>query len=298
MPVFRSIAFALLASVAPVACRQAESSRHVDTALRDDFGASVRIPATPPQRIVSLNPATTEILFAIGAGPRVVGRSQYDEFLKPARAVPNLGPALRPNVEAILGAHPDLVLLHAGAENEAAAGRLRQAGIAVVALRIDRIEQFERDARLIGRLTRDSVPATILVDTIAATLARVRAATAGMPRPTVFMHAWERPLIAIGGGSFLNQLVDIAGARNVYEDLPQPSAVVTLEDVIRRNPDYVMVSPAAAPALRSSERWQALPAVRAGRLLIYDTLVVGRPSVTLGEGAVSLARLLHPGSVH
>lgn len=296
MPVFR-FAVALIVSILPIACRESAPSRAAAPALRDDFGAAIRITTPPPQRIVSLNPATTEILFAIGAGPRVVGRSQYDDFLAAARRVANLGPALRPNIEAILGTHPDLVILYASAENQPSADRLRQAGVPVVGLRFDRIEQFERDARLLGRVTGDSSQAAVLVDSIAATLARVRAATSGLPRPTVFLHAWERPLIAIGGGSFLSQLLDIAGARNIYADVRDPSAVVTMEDVIRRNPDLVLVSPAAAPTLRTSQRWQTVPAVRAGHVMVYDTLLVGRPSVTLGAAAVSLARLIHPGSV-
>ena len=296
MPVFRFI-IALIACIVPTGCRDSAATRSVATAPRDDFGNAIRIASPKPRRIVSLNPATTEILFAIGAGARVVGRSQYDEFLEAARHVANLGPALRPNVEAILGTHPDLVVLYGSSENRPAADRLRQAGVPVVGLRFDRIEQFERDARLLGRLTGDSARAAALVDTIASTLDRVRAATRGLPRPTVFMHAWERPLIAIGGGSFLSQLLDIAGARNVYGDVRDPSTVVTIEDVIRRDPDLVLVSPAAAPTLRTSERWQALPAVRAGHVLVYDTLLVGRPSVTLGAAAVSLARLIHPGSV-
>jgi ABC-type Fe3+-hydroxamate transport system substrate-binding protein len=296
MPVFRFIV-ALIVSSVPIACRETAPARPPTPALRDDFGAALRIATPPPQRIVSLNPATTEILFAIGAGSRVVGRSKYDEYLAAARSVADLGPALRPNVEAVLGAHPDLVILYGSAENRPAAERLRQAGVSVVGLRFDRIEEFERDARLLGRVTGDSAQAAILVDTIAATLDRVRAATSRLPRPTVFMHAWERPLIAIGGGSFLSELLDIAGARNVYADVRDPSTVVTIEDVIRRDPHFVLVSPAAAPALRSSQRWQALPAVRAGRVLVYDTLLVGRPAVTLGAAAVSLARLIHPGAV-
>jgi len=264
--------------------------------VRDDFGAAVNV-AAPPRRIVSLNPTTTEVLFAIGAGSRLVGRSMYDAFPESALAVPNLGAALRPNVEAIIGAKPDLVLLYASQDNRDASERLRQAGIATAALRIDSIAQFERDTRLIGRITGDSVRANMVVDSVRATLDRVRAATRSLARPTVFFHTWDRPLITIGGGSFLNELVDIAGGRNVYGDLPGPSGIVTVEDVVRRNPDYVFASPITAKNLRADPRWQALPAVRAGHVLVFDTLVVGRPSVTLGAAARSLADLLHPGAV-
>ena len=101
--------------------------------------------------------------------------------------------------------------------------------------------------------------------------------------------------MTIGGGSFLSELVTIAGGRNVYDSLPAPSPVVTLEDVVRRNPQIVLVSPVERERILTSERWQSLPAVRAHHVIAYDTNLVARPSVKLGEAAVSLARLFHPG---
>jgi ABC-type Fe3+-hydroxamate transport system substrate-binding protein len=92
-------------------------------------------------------------------------------------------------------------------------------------------------------------------------------------------------------------LLDVAGARNIYEDVATPSAVVTIEDVAKRNPDYVLTTPEAAPRLRQDPKWRAIAAVRQNHLLVYDTTLVGRPSVTLGAAAHSLADLLHPGAV-
>ena len=267
-------------------------------AVRDDFGDSVVIDARHrPSRIVSLNPTTTEILFAIGAGPRVVGRSTYDVFPDAARRVTDVGMPLRPNVEALLAVHPDVVILYGSSDNREAARRLRQAGVRTLALKIDSIAQFQRDTRLLGRFTGDSAAANVLVDSVTATLDRVRAATKGLPRPTVFIPTWDRPLIAIGGGSFLSQLLDIAGARNIYEDVHAPSAIVTIEDVAKRNPDYIMASPVQASTLDSNPKWRALNALRLKHVLVYDTSIVGRPSVTLGAAARSLADLLHPGAV-
>jgi ABC-type Fe3+-hydroxamate transport system substrate-binding protein len=227
----------------------------------------------------------------------VVGRSTYDVFPGEAKSVTDVGVPLRPNVEAVLAVHPDLVILYASADNRPAAQRFQQAGVRTLALKIDSIGQFERDTRLLGRLTGDSAVAFTLVDSVAATLDRVRAATKDLPRPTVFVPTWDRPLIAIGGGSFLSQLLDIAGARNIYEDIAAPSAVVTIEDVAKRNPEYVLTSPAAAPTVGTDQKWRALAAVRQKHVLVYDTLLVGRPSVTLGAAASSLANLLHPGAV-
>jgi ABC-type Fe3+-hydroxamate transport system substrate-binding protein len=268
------------------------------SSLHDDFGNAIVVDAQHrPSRIVSLNPTTTEILFAIGAGNRIVGRSTYDVFPDAARAVTDVGMPLRPNVEAVLGVHPDVVLLYASDDNRLAAQRFQQAGVRTVALKIDSIAQFERDTRLIGRLLGDSAAADALVDSVTATLASVRAATKDLPRPTVFIPTWDRPIIAIGGGSFLSQLLDIAGARNIYADIAAPSAVVTIEDVAKRNPDFVLASPTAAPSLSANAKWHAVAAVRQKHILVFDTLLVGRPSVTLGAAARSLANLLHPGAV-
>jgi ABC-type Fe3+-hydroxamate transport system substrate-binding protein len=296
MPVFRFYSYIAALVVAFAGCRPPERSAQPTDAPRDDYGTPIAI-GRAPQRIVSLNPTTTEILFALGAGQRLVGRSQYDVFPDSARLVPSVGAALRPNIESVLATHPDLVILYASQDNRPAVDRLRQAGIMTVAFKIDSIEQFERDTRLLGRLTGDSARAATLVDSVAATLSVVRAATASLPRPTVFIHAWDRPIIAIGGGSFLSQLLDIAGARNVYADIAAPSAAVTLEDIVKRNPDFVLASPVSAPRMRSSESWNAVPAIRAGKLLVYDTVLVGRPSVLLGAAARSLADLIHPGAV-
>jgi ABC-type Fe3+-hydroxamate transport system substrate-binding protein len=276
------------------ACQSAERSARADGPPRDDYGTLVAI-GKPPARIVSLNPTTTEILFAIGAGRRLVGRSQYDVFPESASTIPSLGPALRPSVEAIIAAKPDLVILYASEDNRPAFDRLRQASIPTVAFKLDSIEQFRRDTRLLGRLTGDSAQAVTVVDSVSATLERVRRATASLPRPSVFIPTWDKPIIAIGGGSFLSELLDVAGATNIYASVRTPSVSVTMEDVVARNPDFIVTGKESAAAIRVSPAWGVLPAVRSGHVLVLDFDMASRPSVQLGAAAVSLAKLLHPG---
>ena len=287
----RRIAFvAVLATLAACSERQPAAS----SAVTDDFGDTLRTGLTP-QRIVSLNPTTTELLFAIGAGPRVVGRTSYDFFPAEVRNVPDLGPGLRPNVEAVLAAHPDLVLLYASADNRDAARRLRAAGVATAAYRIDRIADMERVTLLLGRLSGDSMAAHRTVDSVNATLDRVRKATASLPHPTIFWPLWDSPLLSVGRGSFLNELVDIAGGRNVFADLPQPSPTVTFEELLRRDPDVIVASAASRIRLEANEHFQTLRAVREHHFATIDSAVATGPSARVGASAVSLARLLHPG---
>jgi iron complex transport system substrate-binding protein len=274
------------------------SKSPVDSAAspKDDFGNTITFDSTP-KRIVSLNPTTTEILFAIGAGSRLVGRTKWDSWPDSARFVPNVGDAMRPNVEAILNTHPDLVVFYASNDNRPAEASLRKSGIRTVAFRTDSIAQFDRITLLLGKLVGESQRAHNVVDSVTHTLDRVRAAAANVPKRSVFFHTWESPLITIGARSFLHELVVIAGGTNVYGDVQEIAPVVTLEDVVRRNPDVILATPITVKALLANPQWQAVPAVRAKHVFAYDTNVVGRPAVTLGMAAVNIASLLHPGIV-
>ena len=280
-------------SLALVACEQ---PRTEVATVSDDFGDPVQIGA-PPRRIVSLNPATTEILFALGAGSRLVGRSDFDLWPDSARLIPALGRGIQPNVEAVLGTHPDLVVLYASQDNRPAAGRLRAAGVNTLSLKNDHISDFRRTVEMLGAILGDSVRARTVTDSVYRTLDRVRAATANLTRPTVFWHIWDAPLITIGAGSFMNELVDIAGARNVYADIEAPSKQISLEDVARRNPEFILAGPIGTEKIAADPRWRIVRAVRERKVLVVDTVVVARPSVRLGEAAVSLANLLHPGAM-
>ncbi len=265
---------------------------------RDDFGDPILVSdSLGTARIVSLDPSITEIVFALGLGPQLVGRTHWDIATDSSRAVPDIGDGIRPNVEAILAARPTLVFLYASEENRDAGRALRSAGIHVVTLRIDRVAQFQRVTALIGRITHREDRARQVTDSVLATLDRVRKATSGLPRVKVFMLAWQNPLLTIGGGSFLTELVGIAGADNVFADLQAPSPQISFEELVRRNPDVVLGGPRTFQALRADPRWQALKAVRDGRLLLMDTVLVAKPAVRLGEAAVSLARLFHPGAI-
>lgn len=296
----RPFAIALLAALpGALACSERAARPPADSApgvAADDFGTPLPRGRTF-RRIVALEPATTEILFALGAGDRLVGRTRYDTYPDSAKLIPDLGEGIRPSVEALIAARPDLVVLYASNDNRPTAERLRALGITAVAFRSDRIAHFRRTTLELGRLVGDTVRAAAVVDSVTRTLDRVRRATAQLDRPTVLLPVWHNPLYVIGGGSFMSELVEIAGGRNIYDSLPAPSPQVTFEDVVRRDPEVVLVGPIGRARLLADPGWRVLPAVRAGRVFAYDTIVTGRPGVRLGEAAVALARLLHPAAL-
>ncbi len=262
-----------------------------DSVFVDDFGDTVRLDSAA-RRIVSLNPVTTELLFALGAGDRLVGRTRWDQFPPAALAVPDLGDGMGPNVEAVLGQRPDLAVLYATPANRIAAQQLRRAGVMTVSIRTDRIGDFARVVPVLARLVGDSATGALVVDTVMASLSAVRARADTSGAPVAFWHVWEAPLMTIGGGSFLGELLLTAGVRNAFGDAASPSPQVALEEVARRDPDVILAGPLTAARIRAHPGWASLRAVREGRVLVPDTMLVGRPGVRMGEAARHLRALI------
>jgi ABC-type Fe3+-hydroxamate transport system substrate-binding protein len=310
IPASRARSLAVLAALAvlpacsagsPPPARRAlpdTASRPAATAIVDDVGDTLGTSSAPPRRIVSLNPATTEMLFAMGEGSHVVGRTRWDTYPPAALSVADLGDGLRPNVEAVLSVHPDLVVLYAAADNRDAVGRLRAAGIATLSVRDDRLTDFRRILSLLGAALHDSAAAQAVADSVTASLARVRAATAGLAPVSVVWPIEIAPLRVIGGGSYLNDLLTDAGGHNVYGAMSDPSPQVSLEDLLHRNPSIVLTTAATAGTMRGDPRWQGWLAASGHRVLVPDTALVGMPSVRMGAAAAEVAGLLHPGVVH
>ncbi len=264
----------------------------------DDFGDTLVTTGPPRRRIVSLNPATTEMLFAMGDGDRVVGRTRWDTYPPAALAVADVGDGLRPNIEAVMATHPDLVVLYAANDDREAARRFRAAGIATLSVRNDRMVDFRRVLRLIGAALHDRTRADAVADSVDRSLAAVQSITMPLRPVTVVWQIESAPLRVIGGGSYLTDLLADAGGRNIYGAVRDPSPQVSLEDVLRRGPAVVLTTTAAAQALRADPRWRRWLSDSTHRVLVPDTALVGMPSVRMGEAAAELARLLHPDVVH
>lgn len=262
----------------------------------DDWGRTVAL-AAPARRIVSLVPATTELVFALGLGDRLVGRTRWCEYPPAARSVPDVGEGMGPNVEAVAARHPDLVLLYASSANRAAAERLAALGIPSAALAIDRAADVRRAALLIGGLAG----AARAADSLVAAFDSLRAAVIAEgdrrrgPRPKVYVDVWAQPPMTVGRGSYLEEIVRAAGGDNLFDDVRASSATVSLETIVRRDPDVVLVlqsDTARAPDLAARPGWSAVRAVRERRVLVVDGLLYGQPSVRMPRAAQDLAARL------
>ncbi len=264
-----------------------------------------------PSRIVSTSPSITETLFALGVGDRVVAVSTYCRFPEAARALPKIGTYLKPDTEAIARQRPDLVLVH-----DAAVGvRQRLAGLKIRAVAIEQRSNLASVYASIRQVAVASGVATrgeTLITELQQRLNAVRSAAPAGRRPRVLFIVGRRPgtlsdLIGVGPGSYLNELMQVAGATNVLDIAGQPEYPrITMEAVLRFNPDVIidtvdMGDTDAARAVRQpiNERlWSAYPqlaAVQRQRVhaVSNDALVVPGPRVA--DAAQWIARVLEGG---
>lgn len=272
-----------------------------DTVLvEDDAGRVVQL-AEPARRIVSLVPALTEALYAIGAGERLVGRTRYDRHPPEARSVPSVGGGIQPSAEAIRALDPDLVILHAGPDNRGVAEELERVGLRALAVRHNTLADLERNLGRLGRLTGCEVTAARLEATLAATLAAVGETTGTLPTLRVYYDVWWEPPITVGAGSYLDSLLTLAGARNVFGELQVASPQVSLEAIAARDPDLLLwpsepgsAAPPGGAAPSQRPGWQVLRAVREGRVRRVDGELLHRLGPRVGEAALQLAQAIHP----
>jgi len=272
----------LLVVVAPLAGCARQPPRHGPSHV-DDWGRTVTL-AAPARHIVSLSPSTTEIVFALGLGSRLAGRTRWCDYPAAARVVADVGDGISPNVEAIAARRPDLVLLYASPANRPAAQRLEALGIATAALALDRAEDVRRAARLIGALAGAERVADSLVaafDSSRAAAAREAVPPTGR-RPRLYVHVWTDPPVTVGRGSYLAEILHDAGADNLFDDVTTSSATISLESLARRDPDAIVVlttdTLGALPPLADRPPWRAVRAVREARYLLLDGSLYGRPS--------------------
>jgi iron complex transport system substrate-binding protein len=266
------------------------------TTATDDLGRVLQL-ERPPTRIVSLVPAFTELLYALGEGVRLVGRSVWDDQPVQVLEVPSVGDALRADAERVLARAPDLVVLYAGSDNARSVEQFERLGLPALAIRIDDLEDLRRNILRLGSLLDRDHAALELWTAIERDLDEVAATTAGRVRPAVYYDIAWPPAITVGSGSYLDTLIVIAGGTNVFHDLASPSPQVSLEAIVARSPQIILlpggVGGGSVPP-RERPGWDAVAAVHDGSTRSVDAQLLHRLGPRIGAAARSLALVLHP----
>jgi iron complex transport system substrate-binding protein len=270
--------------------------------MADGLGRTVTLPG-PAQRVVSLAPSNTEILFAVGAGSQVVGRDSFSDYPPQAKSLPDIGGSMGNfNTEAILALHPDLVLAGEIDSSELVAS-LEKLGLQVYYLKNPvTLDEMYANLETVGSLTGHTADAATLVASLQARVAAVDSKIAqAVTHPAVYYELDgtdpSKPYTS-GGGTFVDQLIQRAGGVNVFSQLKDQWPQVSLEQLLVDNPQIILLGDSAygetPDKVIARSGWGSLQAVKNKQIFPFDDNLVSRPGPRLVDGLEALARLIHP----
>lgn len=288
----RTLVYAFV--LAALACGpQADASgdRSPDADLRATTGGE-------SLRVVALVPSLAEIVVALGGTEHLVARTDYDTH--PAILdLPSIGGGLDPSVEALVGLEVGVVLMAGGRDTPALGEQLEALGIRAIPFSTETVADIHASAIRLGDLLGLHTEADSLSRAIETGLDAVRQSVEGRPRVPAMYVVWSDPPMTAGPNTFIDDLIDIAGGRNVFGDVELPWPTVGFESIVDRAPDVVLwpqgeVTVENVEQLARTPGWRDVPAVQAGKVALVDANLFNRPGPGVVEAARTLANILHP----
>jgi iron complex transport system substrate-binding protein len=266
--------------------------------FRDELGRRVVIPDVPT-RIVSLAPNITEVLYALNLGDRIVGVTRFSDYPKEAKQKPKVGTYVNFNIEKIVALKPDLIIATYGGNPKAAILRLEKLGFAIYVTKARNVKDVLSMMENIGMITDTRERAVRIVNRLKKRIKTVTDRVRDAPRPLVFLQINAKPLMTVGAGSFHDQVIELAGGRNLAGGSSVRYPQYSIEDVLQREPDYILISTMDRAGLFEQQkadwmRWESIPAVRNDRICFIDSDLIDRASPRIVDGLEEMAKLIHP----
>lgn len=250
---------------------------------------------SPAQRIVSLAPHVTELLYAAGAGDRLVAAVDFSDWPEAARRLPRVGNFARLDIERILALKPDLVIGWKGGNDGGDLERLRRLGLRVHVTDSVGVAEIADDIERLGELAGTGETARTAAAELRERLDALEARHAGLAPVTVFYQIWDRPLMTVNGEHFISDSLRLCGGRNVFAELVPVAPTVSIEAVIARNPQAIVNSASATnqrAQLDAWRRWKELDAVRLDNLYSIPPDLIARPGIRIVDGVERLCTAL------
>jgi iron complex transport system substrate-binding protein len=262
-------------------------------AVRDDYDKEVRL-AGPAGRIVSLAPHLTELLYAAGAGPRLVGAVDFSDFPPPARALPRVGSDARIDLEAVLALRPDLVVAWPNAGSLRAVDRLAQLGVPVFRSEPRELDDIARTLERLGRLAGSEPQADAAAAAFRARAAALQRRYAGARKVRVFYQIWDRPLLTVNGAHIISKVIGVCGGENVFAAAPLLVPEVDRVAVLRATPEAIVASASNDAQTQWLEMWRlrGLAAADRGQLYAIPADLITRHTPRILDGAERLCGFL------
>ena len=266
--------------------------------IRDQLGRRISVPAQP-RRIVSFAPSITEIVFALEQGQRLVGATRFSNFPPGAAQLPRVGSYVRLDIERIVALNPDLCIATKDGNPRAVIERLQSLKIPVYVVNPHNLDTILETIREIGAILNAGDRALTLTSTMAGRIQKVSSRVGRIDRrPRVFFQIGISPIVSVGTGTFIHELIELAGGQNLARGkVAYPR--FSREQVLALEPDVIIITSMSRQAVFEEvkadwRRWPHMPAVRDDRIYLVDSDLFDRPSPRLVDGLELLSRLIHP----
>jgi iron complex transport system substrate-binding protein len=271
-------------------CVQSEAALTVT----DDTGAAVTLDA-PAQRVVSLAPHVTELLFAAGGGARVVGAVTYSDYPSAAQSIPRVGDNKALDLERIVAMKPDLIVVWRHGNAARQTERLRDLHVPLYFSEPQHLTDIPATIDRLGVLLGTKEAAASASNAFRRDIARLRARYASRPAVGVFYQVWDDPLMTLNGASVFNEVIELCGGRNVFANLKPNVPTISTEAVLAADPEAIVTATVGAtgsdrplPAFERWKKWPSLMAVARNNLFGIDGDLISRPTPRLALGAAQL----------
>lgn len=263
--------------------------------VTDELGRAVTVP-DHPHRLICLLPSVVDDVYALGAGADVIAIPHFTKYPAEARTKPSIGLPLSPSIETIVSLHPDLVLGSADLNRLESVNQLQKFGIPVFMVNPHGIEGIYKSIASLGTALNREQTAKELVAHLRQREEAVRARVRGKPTVNLLMPFWYDPVVTIGKHAYITDLIELAGGHSVTDDIPQEWPQVSMEAVLARAPDALLLitgSRMSIDNIRNRPGWATLPAIRNNRIYYVED-EIQYPSPVAFDALEDLAKQLHP----
>ncbi|WP_408471825.1 cobalamin-binding protein [Paraburkholderia strydomiana] len=260
-------------------------------AVTDDTGAVLTLPA-PAQRVISLAPHVTELLYAAGGGAKIVGAVSYSDYPPQAQQLPRVGDNKSLDLERIVALKPDLIVVWRHGNAQRQLDRLRELHIPLFFSELHHLDDVAVSLTKLGELLGTSSTADAAAAAYRRDIARLRAQYADRPAVSVFYQVWDQPLMTLNGEHMVSDVIELCGGRNVFAKLQPLVPTVSTEAVLAANPQVIVTAAPGAtkpdttlPQLGAWRAWPRLSAVANNNLFSIDGDLINRPAPRIALGA-------------
>jgi iron complex transport system substrate-binding protein len=263
--------------------------------LTDEMGRTVVVP-DHPHRVICLMPTVTDTVFALGGGDDVVAISDYTKYPAAALTKPSVGDLIKPSIEIILSLHPDLVIGMQPKGPMEVTDQLERVGIPIFLVSPHGLAGILHSVETIGIALNRTQQSDALVHILQQRIEAVKARTKGLPVPRVFMPVWYDPITTIGKNAFITEIIAAAGGRSVTDDLPTEWPQVSMEVVLERTPDAMLLvrgGKTTLKVLESRPGWSSMAAIKEHRAYYVDDRINLASPVAI-DALEDLAKQFHP----